>query len=100
MIVLFLTGVVAMIMLRTLRKDITTYNEMQTLEEAQEEVGYGLSPHARLSLFAAPLPRSSPSSFEPPSLPGFIPQSGWRLVHGPPLPLLLPLPLPLPLPSP
>jgi transmembrane 9 superfamily member 2/4 len=39
MIVLFLTGVVAMIMLLTLRKDITTYNEMQTLEEAQEEVG-------------------------------------------------------------
>ena len=32
MIVLFLTGVVAMIMLRTLRKDIASYNEMQTLE--------------------------------------------------------------------
>mmetsp|Transcript_71713 Transcript_71713/g.202813 ORF Transcript_71713/g.202813 Transcript_71713/m.202813 type:complete len:492 (-) Transcript_71713:384-1859(-) len=42
MIVLFLTGVVAMIMLRTLRKDITTYNEMQTLEEAQEESGWKL----------------------------------------------------------
>lgn len=28
MITLFLTGVVAMIMLRTLRKDITTYNEV------------------------------------------------------------------------
>ena len=40
MIVLFLTGVVAMIMLRTLRKDISTYNEMQTLEEAQEESGW------------------------------------------------------------
>merc|ERR1712100_766880 len=29
-------------MLRTLRKDITTYNEMQTLEEAQEESGWKL----------------------------------------------------------
>ena len=42
MIVLFLTGVVAMIMLRTLHKDITSYNEMQTLEEAQEESGWKL----------------------------------------------------------
>lgn len=42
MIVLFLTGVVAMIMLRTLKNDITTYNEMQTLEEAQEESGWKL----------------------------------------------------------
>eukprot|EP00599_Poterioochromonas_sp_BG-1_P005069 CAMPEP_0173148594 /NCGR_PEP_ID=MMETSP1105-20130129/9814_1 /TAXON_ID=2985 /ORGANISM="Ochromonas sp., Strain BG-1" /LENGTH=320 /DNA_ID=CAMNT_0014063281 /DNA_START=248 /DNA_END=1207 /DNA_ORIENTATION=+ len=40
MIVLFLTGVVAMIMLRTLHKDISSYNEMQTLEEAQEESGW------------------------------------------------------------
>lgn len=42
MIVLFLTGVVAMIMLRTLRQDITSYNEIQTLEEAQEESGWKL----------------------------------------------------------
>jgi transmembrane 9 superfamily member 2/4 len=42
MIVLFLTGVVAMIMLRTLHKDISSYNEMQTLEEAQEESGWKL----------------------------------------------------------
>jgi transmembrane 9 superfamily protein 2/4 len=42
MIVLFLTGVVTMIMLRTLRKDITAYNEIQTLEEAQEESGWKL----------------------------------------------------------
>lgn len=42
MIVLFLTGVVAMIMLRTLRKDISSYNDMQTLEEAQEESGWKL----------------------------------------------------------
>lgn len=42
MIVLFLTGVVAMIMLRTLHKDISSYNEIQTLEEAQEESGWKL----------------------------------------------------------
>ncbi|CAM9139209.1 unnamed protein product [Hapterophycus canaliculatus] len=42
MITLFLTGVVAMIMLRTLRKDINTYNEMQTVEDAQEESGWKL----------------------------------------------------------
>mmetsp|Transcript_39393 Transcript_39393/g.50262 ORF Transcript_39393/g.50262 Transcript_39393/m.50262 type:complete len:635 (+) Transcript_39393:150-2054(+) len=42
MIVLFLSGVVGMIMVRTLRKDISTYNEMQSLEEAQEETGWKL----------------------------------------------------------
>ncbi|CAM9296625.1 unnamed protein product [Ascophyllum nodosum] len=42
MITLFLTGVVAMILLRTLRKDISTYNEMNTLEDAQEEYGWKL----------------------------------------------------------
>jgi len=42
MIVLFLTGAIATIMIRTLRKDITGYNEMQTLEEAQEETGWKL----------------------------------------------------------
>lgn len=42
MIVLFLTGVLAMIMLRTLHKDISSYNELQTLEEAQEESGWKL----------------------------------------------------------
>ena len=42
MIVLFLTGAIAAIMIRTLRKDIATYNQMQTLEEAQEETGWKL----------------------------------------------------------
>ncbi len=42
MIVVFLTGAVATIMLRTLRKDIAGYNELQTLEEAQEETGWKL----------------------------------------------------------
>ena len=42
MIVVFLTGAVATIMIRTLKKDIAGYNEMQTLEEAQEETGWKL----------------------------------------------------------
>lgn len=42
MVVLFLTGAIATIMIRTLRKDISGYNEMQTLEEAQEETGWKL----------------------------------------------------------
>mmetsp|Transcript_1510 Transcript_1510/g.3606 ORF Transcript_1510/g.3606 Transcript_1510/m.3606 type:complete len:708 (+) Transcript_1510:42-2165(+) len=42
MIVLFLMGAVGTIMIRTLRKDIAGYNEMQTLEEAQEETGWKL----------------------------------------------------------
>eukprot|EP00515_Schizochytrium_aggregatum_P009007 CAMPEP_0202076014 /NCGR_PEP_ID=MMETSP0964-20121228/4548_1 /ASSEMBLY_ACC=CAM_ASM_000500 /TAXON_ID=4773 /ORGANISM="Schizochytrium aggregatum, Strain ATCC28209" /LENGTH=626 /DNA_ID=CAMNT_0048643235 /DNA_START=56 /DNA_END=1936 /DNA_ORIENTATION=- len=42
MIVLFLTGMVAMIMMRTLHKDIARYNEEQTSKEAQEEFGWKL----------------------------------------------------------
>ncbi|KAE8735906.1 Transmembrane 9 superfamily member 8 [Hibiscus syriacus] len=42
MIVLFLSGMVAMIMLRTLYRDIAKYNELETLEEAQEEAGWKL----------------------------------------------------------
>jgi transmembrane 9 superfamily member 2/4 len=42
MIVLFLTGMVAMIMLRTLRRDIAKYNQLETAEEAQEETGWKL----------------------------------------------------------
>mmetsp|Transcript_10256 Transcript_10256/g.15745 ORF Transcript_10256/g.15745 Transcript_10256/m.15745 type:complete len:702 (+) Transcript_10256:83-2188(+) len=42
MIVLFLTGAIATIMIRTLRKDIAGYNQMQGLEEAQEETGWKL----------------------------------------------------------
>eukprot|EP00238_Polyblepharides_amylifera_P001201 CAMPEP_0196571056 /NCGR_PEP_ID=MMETSP1081-20130531/1228_1 /TAXON_ID=36882 /ORGANISM="Pyramimonas amylifera, Strain CCMP720" /LENGTH=636 /DNA_ID=CAMNT_0041887817 /DNA_START=68 /DNA_END=1978 /DNA_ORIENTATION=+ len=42
MIVLFLTGMVAMIMMRTLRRDISQYNELETAEEAQEETGWKL----------------------------------------------------------
>jgi len=42
MIVLFLTGMVAMIMMRTLHADFRRYREMETSEEAQEETGWKL----------------------------------------------------------
>ncbi|KAH7422147.1 hypothetical protein KP509_13G093100 [Ceratopteris richardii] len=42
MIVLFLSGMVAMIMMRTLYRDIAQYNELETQEEAQEETGWKL----------------------------------------------------------
>lgn len=42
MIVLFMTGAIATIMIRTLRKDIAGYNELQALEESQEETGWKL----------------------------------------------------------
>lgn len=42
MIVLFLTGAISTIMIRTLKKDIAVYNEMDTLEEGSEETGWKL----------------------------------------------------------
>ncbi|KAL3939891.1 MAG: hypothetical protein SGBAC_005465 [Bacillariaceae sp.] len=42
MIVLFMTGATATIMIRTLRKDIAGYNELQSLEEVAEETGWKL----------------------------------------------------------
>ncbi|XP_071726860.1 transmembrane 9 superfamily member 9-like [Rutidosis leptorrhynchoides] len=42
MIVLFLSGMVAMIMLRTLYRDISKYNHLETQEEAQDETGWKL----------------------------------------------------------
>jgi transmembrane 9 superfamily protein 2/4 len=42
MIVLFLTGAIATIMIRTLRKDISAYNEMSMLEDGSEETGWKL----------------------------------------------------------
>ncbi|RWS01640.1 hypothetical protein B4U79_02365 [Dinothrombium tinctorium] len=41
-IVLFLTGMVAMILLRTLHKDIARYNQMDSEDDAQEEFGWKL----------------------------------------------------------
>ncbi|XP_026541091.1 transmembrane 9 superfamily member 2-like [Notechis scutatus] len=41
-IVLFLSGMVAMILLRTLHKDIARYNKMDSSEDAQEEFGWKL----------------------------------------------------------
>ncbi|KAL8506367.1 hypothetical protein ACS0TY_017300 [Phlomoides rotata] len=42
MIVLILSGMVAMIMMRTLYKDIANYNQLETQNEAQEETGWKL----------------------------------------------------------
>jgi len=42
MIVLFLTGAIATIMVRTLRKDISAYNEMAVLDDGSEETGWKL----------------------------------------------------------
>ena len=42
MIAFFLTAMVAMIMMRTLRADLRRYHEMETQEEAQEETGWKL----------------------------------------------------------
>lgn len=47
MIVLFLTGMVAMIMLRTLARDITKYNQLDASDDAQEETGWKLVGGAR-----------------------------------------------------
>ena len=41
-IVLFLSGMVAMIMLRTLHKDIARYNQIDAGEDTQEEYGWKL----------------------------------------------------------
>mmetsp|Transcript_32780 Transcript_32780/g.53178 ORF Transcript_32780/g.53178 Transcript_32780/m.53178 type:complete len:655 (+) Transcript_32780:51-2015(+) len=42
MIVLFLTGMVAMILMRTLHQDFRRYNQLETQEDAQEETGWKL----------------------------------------------------------
>jgi len=42
MILLFLSGMVAMILLRTLHRDIAKYNELATAEEVREESGWKL----------------------------------------------------------
>ena len=42
MIVLFLSGMVAMITMRTLYRDISNYNQLETLDEIQEETGWKL----------------------------------------------------------
>jgi Endomembrane protein 70 len=52
MIVLFLSGMVAMIMMRTLHRDISQYNQLETAEEAQEETGWKLVRAPPVSLLA------------------------------------------------
>ncbi|KAF9367089.1 Transmembrane 9 super member 8, partial [Podila verticillata] len=41
-IVLFLTGMVAMILLRALHKDISRYNQQEAQEDIQEDFGWKL----------------------------------------------------------
>ena len=53
MIVLFLSGMVAMIMMRTLHRDISNYNQLETVEEAQEETGWKLVSTASNSMQTA-----------------------------------------------
>jgi transmembrane 9 superfamily protein 2/4 len=42
MIVLFLTGMVGVIIVRVLRRDISNYNQLESGEDAQEETGWKL----------------------------------------------------------
>ncbi len=58
MIVLFLSGMVAMIMMRTLHRDISKYNQLDSAEEAQEETGWKL-----VSPPPPPFPLSLPPKF-------------------------------------
>ncbi|KAJ1927045.1 Transmembrane 9 super member 2 [Tieghemiomyces parasiticus] len=41
-VVIFLTGMIAMVLVRTLRKDITRYNSMDAQEDLQEDFGWKL----------------------------------------------------------
>lgn len=61
MIVLFLSGMVAMIMLRTLHRDISNYNQLETVEEAQEETGWKLASPDWILLHANSLLAVDPS---------------------------------------
>ena len=54
MILLFLSGMVAMIMIRTLRRDITQYNQLETVEETAEETGWKLVSRRRVQAASAP----------------------------------------------
>ena len=49
-IVLFLSGMVAMITIRSLHKDIARYNSVESSEEAQEEFGWKLVHGKNLSI--------------------------------------------------
>jgi hypothetical protein len=58
MIVLFLTGMVAMIMLRTLHRDIAKYNQLESADEAQVR----LLPRSQHLAHTAPQPHTAPHS--------------------------------------
>ncbi|GER45024.1 endomembrane protein 70 protein family [Striga asiatica] len=55
MIVLFLSGMVAMIMMRTLYRDIANYNQLDSQDDAQEETGWKL---VHGDVFRAPVIRA------------------------------------------
>lgn len=48
MIVLFLSGMLAMIMMRTLHRDLRRYNDAESKEEAQEESGWKVRGRSRV----------------------------------------------------
>ena len=73
MIVLFLSGMVAMIMMRTLHRDISKYNQLETAEEAQEETGWKLVRRPCLHvLYAHALPQAHPACKNTLQLPNVL----------------------------
>lgn len=57
MIVLFLSGMVAMIMMRTLHRDFNRYNATEAAEDVEEETGWKL---VHGDVYAAAPPRLAP----------------------------------------
>lgn len=58
MIVLFLSGMVAMIMVRTLYRDISKYNQLDTQEDAAEETGWKLVRSAQAAVLGCECTRT------------------------------------------
>ena len=67
MIVLFLSGMVAMIMMRTLHRDFNRYNATEAAEDVEEETGWKL---VHGDVYAASPPRRpAPPSRPAPTTP-------------------------------
>ena len=66
MIVLFLSGMVAMIMMRTLHRDFNRYNATEAAEDVEEETGWKL---VHGDVYAAARPRRRPARRRPPPTP-------------------------------
>ena len=62
MIVLFLSGMVAMIMMRTLHRDFNRYNATEAAEDVEEETGWKL---VHGDVYAAAQPRRRPARRRP-----------------------------------